>query len=88
MMDWGNNGWGAGDWVAVSALMIMFWGVLVALVLWVVRGARSDRGQAPTDRADTLLAERFARGEIDAEQFTRSRELLRSGGSSLSHSGR
>ena len=88
MMDWGNSGWGAGDWVAMSALIVLFWGGLIALAVWVVRSLRSGGGQAPVDRAGTLLAERFARGEIDSEEFTRSRELLRTGGRSPSHSGR
>ena len=88
VMDWGNSGWSAGDWVAMSALMIVFWGGLIALAVWAVRSLGSDRGQAPADRADALLAERFARGEIDAEEFTRSRDLLRTAGSYPSHSGR
>jgi putative membrane protein len=88
MMDWGNGGWGAGDWAAMSAVMIVFWAGLIALVVWVVRGSRADRGQVPANQADALLAERFARGEIDGEEFTRSRELLRIGGSSPAHSGR
>jgi putative membrane protein len=78
MMDWGNGGPSAGDWVAMSAMMVLFWGVLIALAVWVVRTARSDRGSRSADRGDTLLAERFARGEIDSEEFTRSRELLHS----------
>ncbi len=88
MMDWGNSGWGAGDWVAMSALMIVFWGGMIALGWWVVRSLRFDHAQAPADRADALLAERFARGEIDGEEFTRGRELLRVSGSSAAHSGR
>ncbi len=88
MMDWGNSGWGAGDWVAMSALMIVFLGGLIALAVWVVRRLRPDRGQPPADRADALLAERFARGEIDGEEFSRNRELLHTGDSSPSHSGR
>ena len=88
MMDWGNSGWGAGDWVAMSALMIVFLGGLSALAVWIVRSLRPDRGQAPADSADALLAERFARGEIDGEEFTRSRERLHTGGSSPSHRGR
>ncbi len=78
MMDWGNGGWGAGDWVAMSAMMFVFWGAVIALVVWVLRSVRTE---TPAGRADRLLAERFARGEIDDEEFTRSRELLRSGGS-------
>ena len=81
MMDWGNNGWGAGDWVAMSAMMIMFWGAVIALVVWVVRSGRSEK---QVSRADTLLAERFARGEINVEEFTSSRELLHAGGVSPS----
>ena len=83
MMDWGNGGWGAGDWVAMSAMMILVWGALIALVVWVVRSARSDRRpQYGSDsRAAKLLAERFARGEIDSEEFSRSSDLLRTGGS-------
>jgi putative membrane protein len=77
MMNWDNGGWNAGDWVAMSAMMILLWGVIVAVVLWVVRTARRDRGSAASaDEAGALLAERFARGEIDGEEFSRSRELL------------
>ncbi len=88
MMGWGDGGWGAGDWVAMSAMMVLFWGAVIALGLWVARSVRSDRGQAPSAGADLLLAERFARGEIDAEEFTRSRVLLHASGSSLSRSRR
>jgi putative membrane protein len=83
VMDWGNSGWGAGDWVA----MIVFWGTVVALIVWAVRNNRRPE-HGPADRADTLLAERFARGEIDGEEFTRSRELLHTGAAARSHSGR
>ena len=34
---------------------------------------------APPSDAERVLAERFARGEIDAEEFTARRDLLRSG---------
>lgn len=88
MMDWGNGGWSAGDWVAMSTMMLLFWGVLVAVVVWVVRTVRGDRDSTGSaDRADVLLAERFARGEIDGEEFTRSRELLHGSGSTMLHSG-
>jgi putative membrane protein len=87
MMDWGSNGWGAGDWVAMSALMIVSWAALIALIVWVLRTNRSQ-AKVPADHAEALLSERFARGEIDGEQFTRSRELLHTGGASRSHSGR
>lgn len=41
-MDWGDGGWGVGDWVAMSSMMILFWGVTVALVVLVVRTLRGS----------------------------------------------
>ncbi|MEO5609272.1 MAG: SHOCT domain-containing protein [Ornithinibacter sp.] len=82
-MYWGNGVWGAGDWVAMSAMMVLFWGVLAAAVVWFVRMGRGNRGPVRSaDHADVLLAERFARGEIDGDEFTRGRELLHGSGSS------
>ena len=79
----GDMGWGG--WLAMSLSFLVFWGLLIALVVWVVRTLRADTSgdnqgppPAPGIRAGEVLAERFARGEIDAEEFTRRRELLRS----------
>jgi putative membrane protein len=62
------------------ATMLLFWGMLIALVLWAVRsihgGGQQSRGDH-TDSAvpDDVLAQRYARGEIDDEEFQRRREL-------------
>ena len=83
MMGWDHGAWGAGDWLLMSLMMVLFWGGLVALVVWLVRSVRdeppkgTDSSPSPTQRADEVLAERFARGEIDEDEFTRRRELLR-----------
>jgi putative membrane protein len=93
MMWWDDAGWNAGGWILMSLLMIVFWGGLVALVVWLVRGMRTEQHSTPpppppapvtapqtsTARADELLAERFARGEIDEHEFTRRRALLHPG---------
>lgn len=80
-----NGDWGVGSWIAMSLMMIVFWGGLIALVVWLVRSSHSerpadrantDRAQNPIDRGEEVLAERFARGEIDEEEFTHRRELL------------
>lgn len=50
--------------------MILSWGVLIALV-WVAFGAftrNGGRGEAPRTPKD-VLAERFATGEIDADEY-------------------
>lgn len=83
MMWWDDGGWGAGQWVAMSLTMLLFWGLLAAAVYWVVRALRSQRDQhgpsAPATSADQLLAERFARGEIDADEYSQRRAVLHAG---------
>jgi putative membrane protein len=77
MMDWGRGHADGGDWVVMVMMMILLWGLIVASVFWVVRSLGSDR--TPAASPDELLARRFARGEIDADEFRRSRQLLHSG---------
>jgi putative membrane protein len=85
-MMWGHDwGWGWGAWLAMSVLMVVFWGLIIAGIVALVRYLSGDRqggrldvgGRRPS--AEELLAERFARGEIDADEYTRRRELLRTG---------
>jgi putative membrane protein len=80
-MWWDNGGWGAGGWLVMSLMMVVFWGGLIALLVWLVQSVRSDTNsrQAPgthTDRADEVLAERFARGDIDEDEYVRRRAVL------------
>jgi putative membrane protein len=77
-----NGGWGAGDWLAMSLMMAVFWGALIALVVWLVRSIHGDQTtdtKPATTHADDVLAERFARGEIDEDEFTRRHALLHTG---------
>jgi uncharacterized membrane protein len=69
-------------WEPEVLLLILFLGGLVAVVTWLVlrifpkvRG--DERPEAPRDSAEEILRERFARGEISAEEFQRSIEILR-----------
>ena len=83
MMGW-YSGWGWGGWVGMSLLMLAFWGLLAVGVVALVRALR--RGDSPgrlsqCRRAKLMerphdLDERFARGEIDADEYTRRRDLL------------
>ena len=75
MMWWGPGSGGWVSWVAMSLMMLAFWGGLVALIVWLLRGSgepRDDRGDA-----ESILDERFARGEIDAEELRTKRTALR-----------
>ena len=77
MMWWGGPGWGG--WLLMSLLMVVFWGAVIfgGIALWraLGRGDRTPQQPAPPS-PERLLDERFARGEIDVEEYTRRRELL------------
>lgn len=72
--------------------MLLFFIIVITAIFWVVtmmsrerrhhhlHGAMTTSGSmtAKPSEALRILDERFARGEIDAEEFTKRRELLRS----------
>lgn len=82
MMGYEDANWGAAGWVAMSLMMLLFWGLLIGLVVWAVRSFRigSEKVQPHSGdgdaRAEEILAERFARGDIDEIEFERRRGLL------------
>jgi len=63
----GTGGWGTG--LAMGLIWLVFWGALVTWIVLLVR-----RPTRTTPRTDTtperILAERFARGEIDHDEHT------------------
>jgi putative membrane protein len=64
--------------VLAFLLNLAFWEGLVFLIVWVVKQFRpSADPQAREDPAMRILEERFARGEIDADEFQRRREVLK-----------
>lgn len=75
MMDGGA--WGAGAGFAGFAMMLIFWGALIALIVVAVRWLwHAQPGQTPgadgsPARADPrdILKERLARGEIDVKDY-------------------
>ncbi len=81
MMGYHNGSWSGGDWLAMGSMMLLFWAVVIALVVWAVRSVRDGRPGQDTDREHTtrpgdILAERYARGEIEEDEFAQRRELL------------
>jgi putative membrane protein len=82
MYDW-HDQWGWGAWLAMGLMMLAFWGLLAALVVYVIRSSghrATDQPRIdtpPEDQALRILDERFARGDIDAEEYTLRRDLLR-----------
>ena len=77
-MMWGS--WGAGWWGFVMGLVML---VFVALlIVGIVVLVRSSAGGAPRNtessggRALDILDERFARGEIDVEEYEERKRIL------------
>jgi len=78
----GMNGWG---WFAMSLGMLLFWVVVIIGAVLLVRALvhAGDRGRTPTQPPATpptsgtptgpspeqVLADRFARGEIDEQEY-------------------
>ena len=82
---WGNSGWGWGAWVFMGIMMLIFFALVAAVFIAVLRpggwsrgGSTSLPGAGRVDDALRILDERFARGEIDADEYTKRRDLLRS----------
>jgi putative membrane protein len=63
-----------------SFMMLIFWGSLVALVVFLMRGfgARPSQGEEKRSRPDAreILAQRFAQGEISEDEFEQRRRVL------------
>lgn len=74
--------WGGGwlGWIFGPLMMVLIIGGIVALVVVLVRnlGGPARPTTAPPARADPLdiLKERFARGEIDHEEYENRRRVL------------
>jgi putative membrane protein len=68
--------WGAGG-ILMMLMMLLFWGVVIAgFVLGLRWLVTQGRPTAPRDEALEILRQRYARGEIDRQEFeTRKRDL-------------
>ncbi len=71
-MGWGyGSGWG---YLMMGFSMIAFWVLVAAVIVLSVRAIGRPRGPvqsspAPKNEAEHILAERYARGEIDDAEY-------------------
>lgn len=70
-MHWGSGWWHAGG-------MWVFWILVILLTLWLVR-VIARRARPPEKSAEEILRDRFARGEIDREEYEEKLRALREG---------
>lgn len=91
MMDWNNGlGWhnnmGWGGWFGMGIFMILFWGLIIWGIVSLVRSMNASgqkasfhaRAHEAATSPDQILGERFARSEIDEEEYSRRLAVLRS----------
>lgn len=75
-MMWSNWGHGPG-WFGMGWGMLLFWGMLLVLVVMLLRTRGGNRRDAaPRSDALEILAQRYARGEIDAAEYEKKRRDL------------
>ena len=83
MMFWYGGGWAWWQAGLMWVAMIAFWALLIWAAYTLVTGATRRPGQpGPGEQrgeARRILDERLARGEIDAEEYQRLRDLLDGG---------
>lgn len=83
MMIWGGHSWGWGGWLLMTFSMVVFWGLVIGALIALLRAGRGGGPGTPTGRADRersaeqILAERYARGDIDEEEYRRRLDVLR-----------
>lgn len=77
---WGHMWDGGGGWMWLwGSLMMLFWVAVIGLAIyWLVRATQSGAGRGSSrDRAEAILAERYARGELTTEEYRERSEALR-----------
>ena len=86
----GGEGWGMGmgmGWIG----MLLFWGLVIAAIVVLVRRVGTQSGAqsgvppqpaatAPARTPLTILQERYARGEIERDEYETKRRDLNGGG--------
>ncbi|MEO5316533.1 hypothetical protein DC347_13145 [Pseudarthrobacter sp. AG30] len=84
MMFW-DGSMGTWGYVMMVVSFVLFWGAIISALVILARstsggGRRYDSGGSAVSRAglaETLLAERFARGEIDESEYAARLTVLR-----------
>jgi putative membrane protein len=72
-------GMGAGGWLVMTLILLGAVSLIAAVWVAVVRTPAADR-RTETGRADSaehVLADRFARGEIDSDEYESRQRVLR-----------
>jgi putative membrane protein len=72
-MSWMWGAWGLG----MMVVMLVFWGLVIAGIVLAIRWLAGQGERSRGDRALGILRERYARGEIDKDEFEAKQRDLR-----------
>ncbi|MFC1866506.1 SHOCT domain-containing protein [Chloroflexota bacterium] len=66
------------DWGFWGIFMILFWGGLIALIIWgVMKLSKKENGNETKSNAMDIARERYAKGEISKEEFEQIKQDLK-----------
>ena len=77
-----DGGWGILG-ILGGLVQLLFWGGLLAVIVWAVVRITANRQGGGTDArvggdsAEEVLRQRFARGEIDAQEYEQRHRILK-----------
>ena len=78
MMGWYGGGMGWGGWLVMGLFWLLLLGVILYLVVRLLPTGSSGAGRERQESPEEILDRRFARGEIDVENYQAQREALTS----------
>ena len=75
---WDGHGMGGFGFALMMLTQLLFWALLIGAAIYLVRtlGTRQGTGPQPSS-AEQILAERYARGEIDEAEYQQRLQTLR-----------
>jgi putative membrane protein len=71
---WHHGDVGIGWWIVMMLGMVVFWGAIIALVVWALRGGIGSR--QPSETPQEILRRRLADGSITVEEYEQRRAML------------
>jgi putative membrane protein len=81
MMFWNGNDFGGWGYALMAISMVLFWGAVITGIVILARSlganSRPNRAMLVSGSGENLLAERFARGEIEESEYNSRLAILR-----------
>ena len=70
------DNWGAGWWILMMVMMVVFWGLVILGVVWLVRSLGPGHHHHHGASAIEVLDSRLAHGEISPDEYRERRSVL------------